>query len=443
MECGMSTQRERRGMPPEGQGLLGTLFRVHILQMLFISVITALGVYVAALVVEQVMIRTALENEAKHFWQARLADPAHPAPNTANLLGHLQPVGSNAVERFQGASMGFQRWQQADLDLLIHVSTEAGQRLVLVFDEQNVRRLSFYFGVVPLSLVLVVIYASAWFAYKYSARFLSPVASLASTMRHFNLYTQKLDDLRLDAYTQSSQSREVRTLAGALRAFTSRLQQQIVREREFTRDISHEIRTPLAVVLGSIDVLENNKTDSAKGVRALSRIRSTCLDMLSTMETLLLLAREDAELGTGNTVSQEWLLRLIEQIESTHNSDNHVKLSVSVHESLAVDAPRQALAIVVGNLLRNACNYTANGDVKVTMMRDRLVIADTGPGMSEETLARVQAPFAREADAKAGHGLGLDIVKRVCERFGWRLQWQSDPGAGTEISVLLSEAEPA
>ncbi|MEM9603089.1 MAG: HAMP domain-containing sensor histidine kinase [Pseudomonadota bacterium] len=435
----MSTQREDLATPLDGQGLLGTLFRVHILQMLFISVITALGVYVAAIVVEKVMVRTALEKEAAHFWDARSHDASHPAPNTANLLGHLSPV-AEATE-FAEAPLGFQRWQRADLDTLIHVSTEAGQRLVLVFDEQSVRRLSFYFGVVPLSLALVVIYASAWLAYRYSARFLSPVTSLASTMRHFNLYTQKLDDLRLDAYTQTNQTHEVRTLAGALKAFTSRLQQQIVREREFTRDISHEIRTPLAVVLGSLDLLDANP-DHDKRTRAISRIRSTCQDMLSTMETLLLLAREDAEPGTGNTVSQDWLNRLVEQVSSTHNPEGHVEISVDVQQPIAVEAPRQALAIVIGNLLRNACNYTPEGRVRISMMHDRVVITDTGPGMSFDTLSRIQAPFARESDAAAGHGLGLDIVKRVCERFGWSLHWQSHPGQGTEISVVLSAVEP-
>ncbi|MEM6986796.1 MAG: HAMP domain-containing sensor histidine kinase [Pseudomonadota bacterium] len=439
----MSTQREHLGTTPDGQGLLGTLFRVHILQMLFISVITALGVYVAALVVEKVMIRTALEKEAAHFWQARETDNTHPAPNTANLLGHLSALAQPGDDLFQGAAPGFQRWQHGDVDTLIHVSAEADQRLVLVFDEQSVRRLSFYFGVVPLSLALVVIYVSAWLAYRYSARFLSPVTSLASTMRHFNLYTQKFDDLRLDAYTQSNQTNEVRTLAGALKAFTSRLQQQIVREREFTRDISHEIRTPLAVVLGSLDVLESSSENPSKRTRAVSRIRTTCQDMLATMETLLLLAREDAELGAGNTVSQDWLNRLVEQVSSTHNQDSHVKIHVDVHEPFAVDAPRQALAIVIGNLLRNACNYTPAGEVTVAMMRDRVVVSDTGPGMSDDTLSRIQAPFARESDTPAGHGLGLDIVRRVCERFGWSLQWQSRPGSGTAISVILAGSEPA
>ena len=440
----MSTQREDLGSHRESQGLLGTLVRVHILQMLFISVITALGVYTAALVVEKVMIRTALEKEAEHYWQARSGDPDFPAPNTANLTGYLatpahQDPGAAA---FSSAALGYQRWQQGDQDTLIHVSEDTNARLTLVFDEQSVRKLSFYFGVVPLSLALVVIYASAWLAYRYSARFLSPVTSLASTMRHFNLYTQKFEDLRLDAYTQPNQTQEVRTLAGALKTFTARLAQQIVREREFTRDISHEFRTPLAVVLGSLEVIEQAPNDAARQQRAVARMRSTCEDMLSTMETLLLLAREDAEPGAGELANQEWLTRLVEQIATTHNSDGHVNIGVHVHNPIAVEAPRQALAIVVGNLLRNACNYTPSGDVTVSMHSDRIVIADSGPGMNNETLTRMQEPFERNADNQAGHGLGLDIVKRVCERFGWSLEWHSQPGEGTQISVVLPAPEP-
>ena len=50
-------------------GINNKLIRVFVIQMLFISVVTAMGVYVAAIIVEQVMVRAALEDEAKHYWR--------------------------------------------------------------------------------------------------------------------------------------------------------------------------------------------------------------------------------------------------------------------------------------------------------------------------------------------------------------------------------------
>ena len=98
-------------------------------------------------------------------------------------------------------------------------------------------------------------------------------------------------------------------------------------------------------------------------------------------------------------------------------------------------APAQAVGIVLGNLLRNACNYTPDGKVVVAIDEQSVSIRDTGEGIDEEALARVQQPFERGTNAGSGYGLGLDIVRRLCERYRWQLNIQSVEGQGTVVRV--------
>jgi len=146
------------------------LIRALVLQMLFISLVTALGVLAAAIVVEQVMMRAALESEATHFWQEYDKDRAHPPPNTHNLLGCLARQGdlSTIPDSLQskGPDFGFGRAEHNGREPILYIEQRDQDRLYLVFDEESVLSLSFYFGVVPLSLALIVIYASAWFVYR-------------------------------------------------------------------------------------------------------------------------------------------------------------------------------------------------------------------------------------------------------------------------------------
>lgn len=426
------------------KGITQKLIRVFVVQMLFISVITAMGVYVAAIIVEQVMIRTALEDEAVHFWQQQATLKAHPSPNTDNLRGYLA-IGENNRDVptvLRTVAPGFQRVTMNGHEPIVYVEDHKNQRLYLVFDERNVRSLSFYFGVVPLSLALMVIYVSAWFAYKSSRKTLSPLMSLAQTMRRFDLSKDKLDSLHLDDYSQSGVDDEVSVLADSLKEFTQRLKRQLQREREFTHDVSHELRTPLAVIGGSLEILNKQPDLNQSQQRAIHRMKTTASDMLSIIETLLILARdtETADTPKETVVLNQLLPNIIQQVESTHNSDHHVAIHLVENNTLAVVAPSQAVNIILSNLLRNACNYTHDGDIFIRINETHITIEDSGSGIAAEELARVQQPFQRSSTQKGGYGLGLDIVRRLCERFDWRLDIHSEVGKGTAVGVWFVNA---
>ncbi|CAA6821857.1 MAG: two-component system sensor protein [uncultured Thiotrichaceae bacterium] len=426
-------------------GINSKLIRVYVLQMLFISVITVLGVFAAALVVEQVMMHKALEREAAHFWARYLVESDHPhhAPDTDNLRGFLAVNGdfSEIPDELQKVKVhkGHPYYGRVEFEgdePILYVDDREGHRLFLIFDENSVSRLSLYFGVMPLSLALLMIYLSAWFAYRSSQRHLSPMISLAQTMRDFDLSKDDLDSLHLDGYTRVGVDDEVRVLADSLNEFTQRLKLQLQREQEFTRDVSHELRTPLAVIQGSLEMMVRQPL-SVPQQRAVKRMNTTSRDMLSLIETLLLLARDSS---SGRTKHESLIVNdlvdlLIEQIEVTHNRDQHVTISTEAGDLLAVAAPAQAVGVVLGNLLRNACNYTPDGKVVVVIDKTSVSVRDTGEGIDEQALARVQQPFERGTDQGSGYGLGLDIVRRLCERYRWELSIQSVPGKGTVVRV--------
>ena len=420
-------------------GINNKLIRVFIIQMLFISVVTAMGVYVAAIIVEQVMVRTALEDEASHYWKALDANPNHPTPNTDNLRGYKAALHNlDSLPTFlQSEQPSYTRVKIEGRNPILYVEDRGSERLYLLFDEQSVRSLSFYFGVVPLSLVLIVIYLSAWFVYRYSRKTLSPLMSLAQTMRDFDLSKHKLDSLHLEDYTHNRVDDEVRVLAESLKEFTQRLKKQLQREREFTHDVSHELRTPLAVIRGSLEILDKQDPITPIQQRAIKRMQTTSRDMLSLIETLLVLARdtETSEQPTEQFEINQLLPPLIQQINRTHNADQHVEITLRENKQLTVNAPSQAVSIVIGNLLQNACNYTDRGAVIVEINATSISVSDTGSGIAEDALERIQQPFQRSNDQVEGYGLGLDIVRRLCERFGWELTINSQVNQGTEVTV--------
>ena len=423
-------------------GIYSKLVRVFVLQVLFISLITILGVYAAANIVEKVLVKKALEGEAQHFWSLYETNTEQPTPNTDNLEGFIAKNGDLAdiPEAIKSIEPGFGRVEINDRNPLIYVEDRNNDRLYLIFDEQSVSKLGFYFGVVPLSLALIVIYISAWFSYRQSRKTLSPMVSLANIVREFNFSKHDLDALEIDHLNTINTDDEVRTLIDALNVFTGRIRELVTRERQFTRDASHELRTPLTVIHGSAELLSRDKTLTKKQQQAISRILSTTKDMTSLVETLLLLARgEDPAQLAESVVVNDVINLLVEQIDRSHNVDKHVSLKVISNDVLSINAPAQAIGIVLGNLIRNACNYTQEGQIDITVNNNSVVVADTGHGMSADEIPKLIKPFERSTSNSdsMGYGLGLDIVKRLCERFDWQLNIDSSIGTGTAVRITF------
>jgi signal transduction histidine kinase len=173
----------------------------------------------------------------------------------------------------------------------------------------------------------------------------------------------------------------------------------------------------------------------------LERMQRTVRDMEKLLETLLILAREDeSRLPRDAIIVNDLVAERIEQVtKALANPD--VSVSFEADSLVQVHAPAKVLAIVIDNLLRNAINYTEKGAVTVDIKATGLAVTDNGPGMDKDLLQRVFEPFERGDTTARGFGLGLTIVKRLCDRFGWTISIESEPGTGSTVALQWSNAE--
>ncbi len=428
-------------------GLRRKIWIAFILQVAAISFATLLGVYGASAVLKDVLIQRALTNEAAHYWTQREIDPALGLPNTYNMRGYLVADGVNEADadlpaRLRGLTLGYHTLPRMDGGSLVLVERHAPGTLYLVFDQQQVEALAFYFGAVPLVFVLVVIYVIAWITYRVSRRAVSPLIWLAGVVQTWDPKKPEIDHLTPDALPADVEG-EVLVLANALHAFGSRIGQFVERERNFTRDASHELRTPLTVVRMACDLLLTDGELENHAVRSVNRIKSAARDMEALIESFLILAREgDTGLPEEDFLVNEIVRDEVDKLRPLVEG-RPVELIVEEPMMFALHGPSRALAVILSNLLRNACLYTEQGQIVVRIEADCVTISDTGPGMSAEELARIFEPFFRGGDRRRdGHGIGLTIVQRLSERFGWPVEFDSTLGVGTRATVRFPHPQP-
>ncbi len=421
--------------------LRSNLVRVFLLQILAISVAVVLGVWGAAKVVENVLVREALDGEAAHYWALYQANPAQARPDTLNLYGYLRQAqhGDDIPDWLAQEQPGFRRVSHGDNQPLVHISDQGDARLYLLFDEIQVSRLAMFFGVAPLSLVLLLAYTIAWFGYRLSRNAVSPLIQLAKKVEGFDARAGDLKEL--DFHIEAKSDNEVLILASALKLFIERVNKFLQRERTFTRNASHELRTPLAVMRANLDVMQRRSMDHPDLIVPLERMQRTVRDMEKLLETLLILAREDeSRLPREAIIINDLVTERIEQVVRALDKPS-VNVSLRADSLVQLHVPPKVLAIVFDNLLRNAINYTDIGEVVVSIHDDGLSVADNGPGMDAELLQRVYEPFERGESKTSGFGLGLTIVKRLCDRFDWNISIESTPGAGSTATLLWKNAE--
>lgn len=385
-------------------------------------------------------MRSALNGEAEHYWTLFKADPNQPLPNTDNLVGYMAVAGDlsslpEAVYKI-GVEPGYHRGEFSSHHHIVHVSDFEENRLYLVFDNESVSDLALFFGIVPLFVVLLLVYGLMLFAYRMSQRAISPIVRLANYLDEFEFGVEN-SELELGPLRNQTDT-EAATMIEALDHFTERVNAFVERERMFTRDASHELRTPVAVFKASLDLLEKNQSLSGTDSKAMLRMRRTVNDMEGLIETLLLLASEQMPPNESVAV-EEVVERQIEQLTPLAQTAGN-QMSFRCESKLLVHAPTRVVQILVTNLLKNANTYTQKGDIEVVLDDSRLMVADTGVGMSAQELKHAFEPFYRgpvARDSSRGHGLGLSIVKRLIAQYNWHIEVESEPGEGTKISIIF------
>ncbi|MEM6819068.1 MAG: HAMP domain-containing sensor histidine kinase [Pseudomonadota bacterium] len=420
------------------RGLTRRLGRDLALQAIYISLAALVGVFAVSFFLEDVLIKQALRGEADYYWERFETQPDIELPDTRNMTGYRQGVGDGVPENLRGLDLGFH--EQEAFSAITYVSERGDERLYLVFDSVQVNNLILTFGLFPLALVLIVIYLALFSAYRVSRRAVSPVIALADKV-------QQLDPAAPDVAlfeTPDSQRRlddEVFVLSSAMQDLTQRLVDFTERERNFTRDASHELRSPLTVIRMAAGLIGKRDDIDADIRKSVDRITKSTEDMEELTEAFLLLARESGQELIGEPVSVNEIVA--EEVERSQMLalDKKVALHSSASHRIRVSAPEKVLASVIGNLLRNGLSYTDEGSVTVEVGDGEVKIIDTGPGMAQEDVDNIFTPFFRAGRRRGGHGVGLTIVKRLSDRFGWPVSIDSKLGTGTTVTVKFPDSE--
>jgi signal transduction histidine kinase len=239
---------------------------------------------------------------------------------------------------------------------------------------------------------------------------------------------------------------EIQVIARATNAHLERVELLIHNERALLDQASHEFRTPVAIISGAVDVLRSHKLPDHSRL-VVDRIGSTAQGLSEIMQSLLSLARERRSTAPEEDVIE--LHRLLPEILRDHQhlvEGRPVRFEMGWIERTTLLAPEAMARIALSNIVRNAAEHTEVGTIVISVRDNVVSVVDTGSGLDPTQAAHHYLQSLKSGATARGHGIGLFLVRRICDRLGWRLSITSASRQGTGVyldvtSSLVPDAE--
>ncbi len=210
---------------------------------------------------------------------------------------------------------------------------------------------------------------------------------------------------------------------------------------EFISNVTHEMNTPLTSIRGFAELIASGNMPNDKMISAGKTIK-TQSDRLSAMiKQILNYSAIDDDTVTPYDVN---ISKLIEEALNNYTpmlKDKNLSILKYIDDDVIIKSTQERITEIVDNLVSNAIKYNKqNGKIIVTLRGNVLTVEDTGIGISNNELTHIFSRFYtvdKSHGESVGFGLGLPIVKKICDRSGWTLNVDSVQGEGTTFKIVF------
>lgn len=414
-------------------------------QLAAIVAATLLGVLISTFLVRSMLVYETLDGETYAFWQRYAQQQQVVLPMAQHYRAYFvaaDEVGkpSSLPLAYQTLEEGIHRVPHPELGMsTLKISSKKEGTLYLLMRDARLRAVLLRMVVVPIFILMLFLMLIAIINYRANRRAISPMVWLSQVVRGWHPDRPDVHLIKPDRLPKDL-GKEGVVLAETLRGFATQNRAYLQREKQFTRDVSHELRTPLTVINMSADMLGMQGDMDGFGKSIVRKIRHASEDIEFAIESLLILSRDPNEALDNEACAMPDIVN--DQCAKLQGLllGKNVQFNVDVLDHFEVQAPKSVVSVLVTQLLRNACHYTSEGQIDVVLQEHQLIIEDTGMGMDIGNLSDYFDPDLRghQAGPSSKHsspGLGLTIVHRLCQRYGWHIQIKSQTGIGTTVVV--------
>lgn len=292
-------------------------------------------------------------------------------------------------------------------------------------------------------IIAFLILIAAFGGYIISSRLLSPVDKITNTAQRIIDSNDLSERIALGGGDD-----EIHRLASTFDKMLGKLQKNFEAEKQFTSDASHELRTPVAVIMAECDYMTACELTAEEYREAASDIKEQADRMSKMISELLAMSRLDK----GTQKIEKERINLSELCEMVCNdqeiiNSGEISLVRDIQPEIYINSDRDLVMRIFINLISNAYKYGSDGksiDVSLSESGSSAIfsVTDHGQGIKEENIDKIwdrfyRVDYARTKYDASSTGLGLSMVKEICELLGASAEVESKWGSGSCFTVTL------
>jgi signal transduction histidine kinase len=300
-----------------------------------------------------------------------------------------------------------------------------------------------FVGKIIVICILVFTFLSVFLAYFFSKHIFDPIQNISNKVKEIS--TSNLH-LRLD---EENDDNEITHLAATFNDLLNRLETAFEVQKNFISNASHDFLTPLTCIIGEAEVILMKARDVQEYKDAVSRILIQSERLHQIIQGLLNLA----EIGYRNKAIDIELVRTDELIYEAKaiidnlNPSNNILIDLSLlpedSKNLKIFCNKSLLTIALTNILTNACKYSNNQLVKISIASSTnfvlIIISDRGIGIPHDEIQFIFDPFFRASNTQnyEGYGIGLPLCRSILKILNGQLNIISTVNVGTTVELRL------
>ena len=253
--------------------------------------------------------------------------------------------------------------------------------------------------------------------------------SIRNALKVFYSTINKLEEFPLNQAQEldldTAEVEEVKKLNSVFEEMSKQIRKDFEAQKEYTENVAHELQTPLAIISSKVDELMQAENLTKEQMEQLALLLETTNRLSKINQSLIFLTKIDNRFYTeGSTFSLNELIKEKLVLFETVIEEKNLKLALNLKDEIQIYMDPYLAETLVMNLLKNAIVHNEErGEISVKLENNCLIITNSGAALSfSET--DIFKRFSRSEYNKKSLGIGLSIVQRICELYGFNIEYQ-------------------
>lgn len=286
-----------------------------------------------------------------------------------------------------------------------------------------------------LLLNIFWLFITFFISYFVTNRVLKPLLKLSKYIRNYDLNEDK--KFIINKYWSS----EIGQITDSLNSFISKVKENLQAQKNFIQDTSHELKTPLMQIETNIELIED-KIEDNKIKQKLENIKNSTRNIDKIVSNLWFILRWDEKIIKKQKINiWDYLKDFVKNYEELAKSKN-IKIKIIQKQELIIENNSYYLDRLFGNLISNSIYYNEwNNEIKIIIEEKSIQIIDNWIWIEKEELNKIFSRFYRNKNSniydEQWNWLWMTIVKKICDKFAWNINIESQPNNWTNIKITL------